>query len=126
MKFINPIVTDSPMLMRNRRLPYASPSNSTPMKLVTVVMCRSRERAAWMHARIYSRAVDKSGTPIPLAPDDARISNRGDVRPRSWTSASLPRVFLVGEPVELDVVELVADFFNLADVHRLHDVARLG
>src|SRR6266567_1975569 len=47
MKFINPIVTESPMLMRNRRLPYASPSNSTPMKLVIMLIavssgCNSR------------------------------------------------------------------------------------
>src|SRR5271163_4937188 len=34
-KFIRPIVTDRPMLIRNRRLPYEIPSNRTPMKALT-------------------------------------------------------------------------------------------
>ena len=38
MKFISPMVTDSPMLIRNSRLPYATPSNRTPMKLTIVVI----------------------------------------------------------------------------------------
>src|SRR2546421_3791664 len=36
MKFMSPIVTESPMLMRKSRLPYASPSKSTPRKLLII------------------------------------------------------------------------------------------
>ena len=36
------------------------------------------------------------------------------------------RIFDVGHVVELDVRKLAADLLHLADVHRLHDVARRG
>ena len=38
MKFIRPIVTDNPMLIRNSRLPYARPSKTTPIKLTIVAI----------------------------------------------------------------------------------------
>src|SRR5215467_13740702 len=50
MKFISPIVTESPMLMRNKRLPYASPSKSTPMKL-TIAVIAIRRSALAVHLR---------------------------------------------------------------------------
>src|SRR6476660_2157133 len=82
-KFIRPSVTDSPTAMMKSRLPYASPSNSTPM---TLPITAARER-----------------------------------RP-----ALLARVLDVGDLVELDVGELAVLLLDLADVHGLRDVARVG
>src|SRR5712692_5860294 len=84
MKFINPIVTDSPMLIRNSRLPYATPSKTTPMKLVIMLRPAGRMNSALGFAGIL----------------------------------------LIGKLVELDVIQSAARLLDLADVHRLHDVAR--
>src|SRR5438067_2332304 len=104
MKFMSPIVTESPMLMRKSRLPYASPSKSTPRKLV--IMCLA-----------------SSGSPGTVRARDAS-PGFASAHPGLRTSASLAGVLLVGELVELDVVETPAGLLDLADIHGLHDVAR--
>src|SRR5690349_4768182 len=121
MKFISPIVTESPMLMRNSRLPYASPSKSTPMKLVIVLIAVPSR--CYPGGRPANRRSREGGNPVALSTltsldpgfrgDDATVADRAAVHLALSAVASLPRVLLIGKLVELDVVELVADLLDL-------------
>src|SRR5664279_4506837 len=94
MKFIRPIVTDRPMLMMKSRLPYATPSNSTPTRLPSMPAPISRMHRA-----------RKSASLLP---------------------GFLARILHIGDAIELDVGELAVALLDLADIDRLHHVARLG
>jgi hypothetical protein len=73
---------------------------------------RSRQSAAtWVHRQ---KQVHGKLTWPPFLAD------------KTQAFSSLPWIFLVGEFVELDVVEATVRLFDLANVDRLHDVASFG
>src|SRR5215472_9947462 len=72
-----------------------------------------------------TRGADRAATLAASAPRKSRRLNVNE-RCMLLLLALFARILLIGKFVELDVVELPADLLHPADVHRLHDVARLG
>src|SRR5688572_2032389 len=106
---MRPSVTESPTAMMKSRLPYAMPSNSTPITL-PIIVPRAAEGLFRRHTRRYSKPGASAG-------------RAGECR-LARNASSLAGVLHVENLVEFDVGELAVLLLDSANVHRLHDVAR--
>src|SRR5512143_5393 len=107
-KFMRPIVTDRPMLMMNSRLPYATPSNSTP-------------------ARFPSIQRSLCADPMPCG--DRKAAPRSPRPPGGGArgrlgGALVARVLHVLELVELHVPRLAIDHLHFTQIDVLNRLSR--
>src|SRR5580765_6619201 len=89
-KFMSPIVTERPMLIRNSRLPYAMPSKRTPMRFRATVNPWGKSRASSVTAALASGSVVEEHGFVLALQDHVPRERSGSARNRRRYERATP------------------------------------